>query len=219
MHRGYSLSGLLGGLISSTAVTLQFSRRSREIPAAGLALASGVVGACTVLVLRVTAVAAVLNAPVALALVPYLVPVVVGGAALFGLAFVRQRGARQADVPEEGRNPLGLWSALKMALAFQAVLVAVPFVQQRLGAPGVLASAAALGFTDVDALTYAMARLGDTPELAALGAQGIAVGVLSNTVLKLAVAVLVGRGEFRGAAGLGLAVLGAASCLGLWLAR
>jgi hypothetical protein len=62
-------------------------------------------------------------------------------------------------------------------------------------------------------------RLGNAPELAALGAQGIAVGVLSNTVLKLAVAVLVGRGEYRRAAGLGLAVLGAASCLGLWLAR
>ena len=136
LHRGYSLSGLLGGLISSTAVTLQFSRRSREIPAAGLALASGVVGACTVLVLRVTAIAAVLNRPVALALVPYLVPVLVSGAVLFGLAYFRQRGARQADAPEEGRNPLGLWSALKMALAFQAVLVAVPFVQQRLGAPG-----------------------------------------------------------------------------------
>ncbi|HET9040614.1 MAG TPA: MgtC/SapB family protein [Gemmatimonadales bacterium] len=218
-HRGYSLSGLLGGLISSTAVTLQFSRRSREIPAAGRALASGVVGACTVLVLRVTVIAAVLNATVARALIPYLAPVLASGAVVFGLAYLRQEKARAAEAPEEARNPLGLWSALKMALAFQAVLVAVPFVQQWLGAPGVLASAAALGLTDVDALTYAMARLGEAPEMGALGARGIAVGILSNTVLKLAVALLVGRGDFRRVAGPGLAVLGAASGLGLWLAR
>jgi uncharacterized membrane protein (DUF4010 family) len=218
-HRGYSLSGLLGGLISSTAVTLQFSRRSREIPTAGRALASGVVGACTVLVLRVTVIAAVLNATVARALIPYLSPVLASGAVVFGLAYLRQEKARAAEAPEEARNPLGLWSALKMALAFQAVLVAVPFVQQWLGAPGVLASAAALGLTDVDALTYAMARLGEAPEMGALGARGIAVGILSNTVLKLAVALLVGRGDFRRVAGPGLAVLGAASGLGLWLAR
>jgi uncharacterized membrane protein (DUF4010 family) len=218
-HRGYSLSGLLGGLISSTAVTLQSSRRSREIPTAGRALASGVVGACTVLVLRVTVIAAVLNATVARALIPYLSPVLASGAVVFGLAYLRQEKARAAETPEEARNPLGLWSALKMALAFQAVLVAVPFVQQWLGAPGVLASAAALGLTDVDALTYAMARLGEAPEMGALGARGIAVGILSNTVLKLAVALLVGRGDFRRVAGPGLAVLGAASGLGLWLAR
>ena len=219
LQRGYSLSGLLGGLVSSTAVTLQFSRRSRDLPAAGRALALGIVGACTILVLRVALIATALNAPVALSLVPYLVPVLLTGTIVFAVDYLRQRGTRELEAPEEPRNPLGLWSALKMALAFQAVLVAVPFVQQRLGTPGVLASAAALGFTDVDALTYAMARLGDAPDTLALAARGIAVGVLSNTVMKLAVALLVGRGDFRRAAGFGLAALGAASCLGLWLAR
>jgi uncharacterized membrane protein (DUF4010 family) len=217
-HRGYSLFGLLGGLVSSTAVTLHFSRRSREHPAAGQALALGVLGACTLLIPRVTLIAAVLNAPIALALVPYLAPVLVVGAALFVVAYLRQDEKRQPKVPEEARNPLGLWSALKMALAFQVVLIAVPFVQQRLGARGVVGSAALLGLTDVDALTVAMARLGSAPDSAALGARGIAVGVLSNTVLKLAITLLVGRGEFRRAAGVRLAALGAASGLGLWLA-
>jgi uncharacterized membrane protein (DUF4010 family) len=219
LHRGYSLAGLLGGLVSSTAVTWQFSRRSRELPAAGRALALGVVGACTVLVLRVGLIATVLNSRVALALVPYLVPMLLGGTAMFAVDYLRQRGKRQADAPEETRNPLGLWSALKMALAFQAVLIAVPFMQQQLGTPGVLVSAAALGLTDMDALTYSMARLGDTPDALALGAGGIAVGILSNTVLKLAVALLVGRGDFRRWAGAGLAALAAASCVGLRLAR
>ena len=47
--RGYGLTGLLGGLVSSTAVTFQFSRKSQDAPTLGRALALGVVGACTVL--------------------------------------------------------------------------------------------------------------------------------------------------------------------------
>jgi uncharacterized membrane protein (DUF4010 family) len=75
-----------------------------------------------------------------------------------------------------------------------------------------------LGLTDVDALTYSMTQLASGAGAAGLGAQGIAVGILSNTVLKLAIALFLGRGEFRAVAGLGLAALGAASCVGLWLA-
>ncbi len=63
-----------------------------------------------------------------------------------------------------------------------------------------------------------MTRLAPGAGAPALGAQGIAVGILSNTALKLAIARLVGRGEFRKVAGLGLVGLGAASCVGLWLA-
>ena len=51
--RGYGITGLVGGLLSSTAVTLSFSRLSRDEPDSGRALASGVLGACTVLLPRV----------------------------------------------------------------------------------------------------------------------------------------------------------------------
>jgi uncharacterized membrane protein (DUF4010 family) len=218
VQRGYSLSGLLGGLVSSTAVTLQFSRRSRDHPGAGRALGLGVLGACTVVVIRVAITVAVLNSPMALNLIRYLVPVFLCGAVVFGAVYLRRdNGDVESTQPHLG-NPLGLWSSLKMALAFQLVLFLVAFVSQRVGAPGVLASAAALGLTDMDALTYAMTRLGTAPDVLALGARGVAIGLLANTSLKAAIAVLVGRGEFRWIAGLGLAVLGIASGLGLWWA-
>src|SRR5512141_2717479 len=51
--RGYGIAGLLGGTISSTAVTLGFSRQSRNEPALARSLAYGVIGACTVLLPRV----------------------------------------------------------------------------------------------------------------------------------------------------------------------
>ena len=77
--RGHGVAGLLGGLISSTAVTLGFARESREQPQAGRALALGVIAACTVLYLRVALLSSILNPAVSLAAVPYLAgPLAVG---------------------------------------------------------------------------------------------------------------------------------------------
>jgi uncharacterized membrane protein (DUF4010 family) len=215
--RGYGLTGLLGGLISSTAVTMQFSRRSRDIPTAGRALAVGVVGACTVLVLRVEILAAALQSDVALALIRYLAPVLLTGAAVLLVLYLRRARKSEREAADPARNPLGLWSAIRLAIAFQVVLLLVPLVRHLWGVKGILASAAVLGFTDVDALTYSMTRLG--AEAAALGAQAIAIGILSNTVLKLAFVLSLGRGQFRWIAGLGLVALAVASGVGLWLMR
>lgn len=218
LQRGYSVSGVIGGMVSSTAVTLQFSRRSRDDPGAGRALALGVIGACTIIVIRVTLLAAVLNRAMAVRLVPYLLPVLLCGGLIFGVIYLRPDHDTADSRPEVG-NPLGLWNALKMALAFQLVLLLIAFARARIGNTGVLASSAALGFTDVDALTYAMTRLGGEPDVLALGARGIAIGVLSNTVLKTLIAAVIGRGQFRWMVTLGLMLLGIASGLGLWWAN
>ncbi len=79
-----------------------------------------------------------------------------------------------------------------------------------------LASAAFVGLTDVDALTYSMTRMGGGFALE-LAATAIAIGVLSNTALKLVFSLALGRGEFRRIVGAGLVTLAAASGLGLWL--
>jgi uncharacterized membrane protein (DUF4010 family) len=214
--RGFGVTGLLGGLVSSTAVTLSFSRHSRREPALSAALAAGVLAACTVLLLRVAVVTTVLRPPVTWALARYLLPALIVGAALVALAVVRP--APEPDHIEPPRSPLGLWSALKMAAGFQLVLTALPFVQQVWGTTGVLASAAFLGATDMDALTLSMCALAAGPDGPGLAAQAIAVGMLSNTLLKLGVALALGSNAFRRRATPGLAALALALALGLWIA-
>jgi uncharacterized membrane protein (DUF4010 family) len=91
------------------------------------------------------------------------------------------------------------------------------FVRERFGQPGILTSAAMLGLTDMDALTLSMSHLAAAPDLIDLAATAMAVGVLSNTLLKLGVVVSVGIGEFRRRTGLWLAGLALASVVGLWL--
>jgi uncharacterized membrane protein (DUF4010 family) len=202
-ERGYSVAGMLGGLVSSTAVTLGFSRQSRATPEYSQGLALGVIAACTVLLPRVLVVSAVLSPPVARHLIPYLVaPALIGGL-LVGYAMWR----RQPSSPEPrhpDRNPLRLGAAIQMTLAFALVLLVVPTVERLWGSRGVLGSAAVLGLTDMDALTYSMSRLGDTSRAAPLAATAIAIGLLSNTVLKLGVALALGVGAFRRLAAGGL---------------
>lgn len=215
--RGYGYAGLAGGLASSTAVALSFARRSRLEPAASIGLAAGVVGACTVLLLRVAVLTFVLNPMAGRALVPIvLLPLGVG---LLVMAWAFRSGMPSGDHPEAPMvpptSPLRLGSAVRMALAFQVALMALEWVRSQFGDPGVLPLAALLGLTDMDALTVSMARLEPMRETARLAAQAIGVGLVSNTVLKLALVVGLGASAFRRRAGVGLALLGAATVLAL----
>lgn len=218
--RGYAYAGLAGGLISSTAVTLNFARRSRLEPEAGMGLAAGVVGACTILVIRVMAVTFFLNQAVGWTLLPMAAIPFAAGVLLTAWAFRpgTPAGDPAAVSMEAPTNPLRLGSAIRLALLFQAALMALVWVRGAFGDPGVLPLAALLGLTDMDALTVSMARLGTDGGMVRLAAQAITVGLLSNTVLKFAVAVTLGTSQFRRLAGAGLAYLAAATVLALLLA-
>lgn len=213
--RGYGVTGLIGGVISSTAVTLNFSRASRIDARIGSSLAIGVVGACTVLLPRIAITSFVLNPPVGRALVPYLLPGLVAGAIIVAIALRRPTGA--APPPDGDRNPLGFGSAIQMALLFQVALTASTIAAQYWGGRGVISSAVVLGLTDMDALTVAMNHLASSPETVGLAAKAIAIGVLTNTVFKAAVATVIGTGRFRWLALAGFGVLAAAAVLGLWI--
>jgi uncharacterized membrane protein (DUF4010 family) len=227
VDRGYSVTGLLGGFVSSTAVTLHFSRQSRAEPVHAAALGVGVVAACTVLVPRVVLVAWLLAPPLGVALLPFLAPTFLAGSAVVALVVWRARRHGPDDPrtdhqpplaePAESRNPLGLARSLQMAVAFQGVLFALAWVQAEVGMPGVLATATVLGLTDVDALTLSMARLAGDPAQRHLAATAVALGVLSNTFLKIGLTLALGAPAFRRRAGLGLLLLALATAAGLAL--
>ena len=211
---GYIVTGLAGGLLSSTAVTLEFSRRSRHEPDDSTALAFGVIGACTVLIPRVIILSAFLSEPVAVRLAHLLwAPAVLGGViTLVGWRYRKPKSER-APLPEL-RNPLRLGAAIQMALVFQVAISMIAVVRGNWGNTGVFATASVLGLTDVDALTMSMSRLDGglvpamTPEIAAVA---IAVGILVNTAMKLGLSVVFGGNAYRRVAVPGLIGLGIAT--------
>jgi uncharacterized membrane protein (DUF4010 family) len=214
---GYGVTGLLGGLVSSTAVTLTFSQLSRREAHLGRPLGIGVLAAGVTLLPRVWLITLVLNADVAALLTPFFVPPFLAGLALVAVPLARQGVPRDHTTTPEARNPLRLASAIRMALAFQLVLMALHVVNQELGAQGVLWSSALVGLTEMDGLTLAMARLGQRPDMLAVAAKAITIGALANAVLKLSLTVTLGAPAYRRVAGVGLALLTATSAAALWL--
>jgi uncharacterized membrane protein (DUF4010 family) len=194
--RGYAVTGLLGGLVSSTSVTLSFSRLSREPDAPQVPLGQGVVAANTIVYVRVILAASVLSPELALQMVPALAaPFVIGMAAVASGFWQSRPSAVPVGLP---RNPLQLRGALEMAVLFQVVLFLMYAVGQWLGTGGLLATAAVVGLTDTDALTLSMATsVSEARRAAPLAAQAVTMGLLSNTIVKLALAAWIGRGRFR----------------------
>ena len=94
-------------------------------------------------------------------------------------------------------SPLQLRAALQMTALFQLVLFAVLIVKARWGSEALIATSAFVGLTDLDALTLSLARSTAVTGVEPSTAVALAVGILSNTLLKLGVAVVVGRGSFR----------------------
>ena len=206
--RGYALAGTLGGIVSSTSVTLTFSRLSRVHPGLARPLAAGVMGANAVLFPRVIVASLVLAPQVAAALWPaFVLPTAVAAVLLLTSLLDRKHNASAALE----KNPLQVWAALQMAALFQFVLFGLSIATTRFGVQGLLGSAAVLGLTDVDALTMAISKAaaGGTATTA-YAATAITLGILVNTLVKLGLALAIGRGAYRGYVAIGLALIAAA---------
>ena len=154
---------------------------------------------------RVALAVAVLDAALLPDLVPLLVaPLAVGLAAVWFSVRGGASGGRAAEAPS---NPLQLIPALQMAAAFQVVLFLLEVVNRRFGNAGLLASAFALGLTDVDALTASMTSRVAGGLAAEVGFVAIAAGILRTLSPNSAVALAIGRGRFRLLTAIGLVAM------------
>jgi len=219
-ERGLGLTGLVGGLASSTAVTLAMAGRAREEPRLAAHCALAVVAASTVMAGRVAVLVGVVSPPLLLALAPALAGTGLGG--LGAWLWLRRRAPPE---PAAGdlriANPFELSTAVKFALTFALVLLGSRFAAERLGAGGVYVAGLLAGTTDVDAIALSMGRMAGTELPLRVAATGVVLSVFSNTVVKAGLSAALGGAAFGRtvAAALGATALGGA--LGLaaaWLA-
>jgi uncharacterized membrane protein (DUF4010 family) len=206
-HRGIPLTGLTGGLVSSTAVTLAFARQSRDpaYASAAPALASGILLAWTVMFVRVVIEVMVVNrALLPQVAVPFTTMAVVAAAFAWYLR-VRAGKSEQAEgVPL--RNPFSLTAAAKFAAFFALVLLIVKLVQTYAPDRGVYFVAALAGTTDVDAITLSMAQYARTGD-ATVAVHAITIATMTNTVVKAAMVTMLASPDLRKPVVLGAAAV------------
>lgn len=213
---GWVVAGLLGGLISSTQVSLSFSRDSRSFAGADTSLFGGVMAATAMSILRVCVVCLFIKPALFFAVLPYMAAPFAVGAALTLYTLHR---ASNASATFEERSPLRVLLAMQLALLFVVVQYGVTFAKVWFGTMGLIGSAALLGSTDIDALVVSLFPLIHQGMDVSVAAKTVVVGVMSNTAVKLAITSIYGKGSFRLKSGLGLACVIAALALGLKLIR
>lgn len=196
--QGVGLTGLLGGMVSSTATTLSFSGRSKQSPALSEHFAQAILLASTVMFPRVLIEVLVVYAPLLRVVALPLVAMLLAG--LIVVLVLRRRSA--GHEPEEGAvdlaNPLRLTTALMFGLVFAVVLVAVRLAEQFLGDTGVYIASIITGLTDVNAITLSAARLAGSGQLSnQVAGSAIVIASVVNTFAKAGIALVVGAPRLR----------------------
>jgi uncharacterized membrane protein (DUF4010 family) len=213
-RHGTLLVGLLGGMVSSTATTMLYARRSRDSDALR-AVAARVVPIANLVPLPRIALFAALLAP---GLLPRLAPPL-AAALLAGLgvqALLARTSDGEGEALPEMRNPASLGTALRFAALYALVLVLAAWLSDALGTGGLVAAALVTGLTDIDPIVLSALRLFDAGAHGAAAVAGvIGLAFLSNVAFKLGLLAWFDRRlALRVAAPLGAAL--AAGGVALW---
>jgi uncharacterized membrane protein (DUF4010 family) len=196
-EHGLVVTGILGGLVSSTAVTLSFSQRSRQEPAMSSAFVLAIIAAWTIMFLRVVVIVGVINPSLASVLGSPLGSMAATGS-LISLVLWRRARSPETGVVTAGANPFELGEAIKFGLLFGVVTVVAKAAQVYLGETGLYLAGAVAGLTDVDAISLSMANLAAAGGAnITVAARTIVIAVLSNTLVKTGMAVFLGTPALR----------------------
>jgi uncharacterized membrane protein (DUF4010 family) len=177
---GTLLSALLGGLYSSTAVTVVLARRAAD-EGMNAELGGAIVAATAMMYVRILVVCAIFNLALARELV---IPLLALAALSVIMALAQARSTTSSARTREFPNPLQIPTALLFALLFIAVSMLATLAQTHFGRSGVLVLAGIVGIGDVDPFVLSLAQGGAAGVGLATAAGAIVIAASSNNVLK-----------------------------------
>jgi uncharacterized membrane protein (DUF4010 family) len=216
-RKGTALTGLTGGLVSSTAVTLSFARQSRDDGAApARALAGGLLLAWTVMFVRVVVEVFVVNASLVTRVLPAFGAMACTAGAVAAWLLVRDGDSSAAGERVPLKNPFSLTSAAKFAAFFALVLVIVAVAKARFSTTGLYIVAGLAGLTDVDAITLSMAEQARTGD-PGVPVVAIVIASITNTIVKAAMASSLGSPPLRRVVVPAAVAVLAAGAAALWI--
>jgi uncharacterized membrane protein (DUF4010 family) len=215
-RKGIGLTGFLGGLVSSTATTMTFSKRSRDEVALSLPFSLGILLACTTMFPRILVEVLIVNS----SLLPSL-SVTMGCMAASGLAvcffiWKKTEGATSDEVPL--KNPFNIMPAVKFGLLYAIIVFVARVMEVVAGDSGIYIVSVLSGLTDVDAITLTMSQISrqDSSKLTQ-ATVAITLAAFSNTILKAGMAYVLGSRELRRIILVGFAIILIAGFAGLFL--
>jgi len=189
--KGISVTSIFGGLVSSTALTFSFAKKSVENDSLSPNFGVGVLIATTMVFPKVLLEIAVVNSQLAkLALIPIIIFVCVGIAlSIFMWKKINSVELTGIDL----KNPFELKSALYFGLIFGTILLVSKLAQLNFGDRGSYLISFISGLTNIDAITLSMAQLAARNSIQPMAAlNSIVIALFANLLFKGTIAVMLG---------------------------
>jgi uncharacterized membrane protein (DUF4010 family) len=190
-RHGPILTGALGGLVSSTAVTLNLSRLSRQYSNMENVLAAGILTACATMFVRTLLLTSIMNPTLSLTLLPALL---VMSIVTYLVAFLLWQSGRELRTIEEIKleNPFQLGMALKFGAFLVVIMLLSKLLKIYFGDMGAYFLAATAGLADVDPITLSMSQMSNDGLNLSVAAKAILIAVSVNSSIKGILALVVG---------------------------
>ncbi len=202
LRMGTLLTAFIGGLVSSTAVTLDFARkgkrqkRHRKLYAAGILIAWGVMflrQGVLVLAIHPALLERIWKPFLAMSLLDFVVVLVL-------LRPVKGENQDMGSNAQEGgetplRNPFEFFPALLFGLFLGLILLLAEVLRHRFGDSGIYLLSGFSGLADVDAITLSLAHLSTKDLSVKVAVQGITIAAASNTLVKCLLSQVFVRGK------------------------
>lgn len=195
--RGILLTSILGGLVSSTLVTFTFSKKSKETPELSQNYAVGIFAAATIMVLRIFLLVFIFNKTM---LIQLTIPLLIILLTAFGIAlyfynkqFEKQHGVDKIVLGD----PLNIKNAVFFGIFYMGILLLVSYANHAYGTKGIYLSSAISALTDIDAIAISVSKLGGASINLLTAQNAILLATLSNTVVKIGIAVFTGSRQLK----------------------
>jgi len=197
--KGIYISGIFGGLASSTATTISFSSASKQYPEMAIHYARAVILASTVMFPRIFILILLIYPPLAIKVAIPLLVMLISGLVYIFFFLKKSFDDEEAVHPEFTiTNPLKLSTAIKFGLLYALVSIVIDIAQRFLGSSGVYLVSFVAGITDVNAISLSISRLASTTQLTLnVAAIAVIIAALVNTAAKGVISFVSGSSELR----------------------
>lgn len=195
--KGILLGGIVGGLVSSTAVTWVYAKKSKENENLAASCATAILAASSIMFIRVLIWTFIFNQTLFNRLFPAVALVFLSAIGITLFIFFKRQNLNLAETEIPLKKPLDLKGAIVFGLIYTVILLVVSYANENLGESGTLISSAIAGFSDIDAITISLSKLSGLKLDMGIAALAILIAAISNTLVKMGIGIYAGSAALK----------------------
>ncbi|RIW15229.1 MgtC/SapB family protein [Algoriphagus lacus] len=195
--KGILLGGIVGGLVSSTAVTWVYAKKSKENENLAASCATAILAASSIMFIRVLIWTFIFNQTLFNRLLPAISLVFLSAIGITLYIYFRRQTKQlnEAEIPL--KKPLDLKGAMIFGAIYTVILLVVSYANENLGESGTLISSAIAGFSDIDAITISVSKLSGLKLDLGIASLAILIAAISNTLVKMGIGIYAGSAALK----------------------